>query len=69
MNRIRHLFAASCSMLAVLSLPADAYSPKVTKADILAAGGKCTLSGVCSLGGLTFNCRGSGYCTRIDPPR
>lgn len=56
-------------MLAVLSLPADAYSPKVTKADILATGGKCTLSGVCSLGGLTFNCRGSGYCTRIDPPR
>lgn len=44
--------------------PLTKYTPRVTRADILAGGGSCA-SSLCTLGPYTYQCSGSGTCTYL----
>lgn len=62
----KSLLLAASTLLLVFSMGnAMAYDPKVTIKDIKEAGGKCTASGLCTIGGHMYQCSGAGYCTLI----
>lgn len=59
----------SCLLLSALLLSvgmagAQAYTAKVTRADIKAGGGRCA-GNLCTINGTMWYCSGSGYCQRV----
>jgi hypothetical protein len=64
MKTLRWLVFPVLALFSAVSVPAHAYTPKVTKADIVAGGGSCA-GNLCTINGRMWDCSGGGYCTLI----
>jgi hypothetical protein len=42
------------------------YQPRVMRTDFVKPAGSCTAAGLCTSNGVSWNCSGPGYCSRIS---